>query len=93
MKNNELLYYCQTLLDELIDLNQREIPLLIDDWLSYNNPLSNTAIEYIINKADKLSHECIDNLISVLNRHEQTKYTLLLIKKLNECDKKEDFIL
>ena len=84
--------YYYSLIGHLLETDERELLRLLEDWIRYNNPNLNNAIEYILDYGVKPTNEFFDKLITLLDNYNKTEYALLCIRMLSER-KKENFIL
>lgn len=85
--------YYYSLIGHLIETDKSELLRLIEDWIKYNNPNLNNAVEYILEYSIKLPNEFFDKFIMLLDNYNKTEYALLCVRKLSERKEKEKFIL
>lgn len=91
--NKHLLYYYQSVIDNLIKYESNELLHLIDDWIQYNNPNTEKAIDFILANSDELTDEFFDRFIEILDKYGKTEYALKCVRKIIEDRKKERFEL
>lgn len=85
--------YYYSLIGHLIETDKSELLRLMEDWIKYNNPNLNNAVEYILEYGVKLPNEFFDRFIMLLDNYNKTEYALLCVRKLSERKEKEKFIL
>lgn len=91
--NKYLLYYQQSVIEDLIENNEFELLQAMDKWCEYNNPLLENAIKVILDNSDDLTDEFFDRFIEILDKYGKTEYALWCVRKRIETLKKERFEL
>jgi hypothetical protein len=85
--------YYYSLIGHLVENDRTELFRLLSDWIQYNNPNLNNAIDYILEYNDKLPDEFFEKLIEILDKYNKIEPALLCARELIKRKKKERFIL